>query len=100
MGSLKLHEKISEKDSDKEEIAAQVINKPELLSEIFAGLSADKARIKYGCDKVLRIISEKKPELLYPQMDFFVANLDSDNNFFKWGAIHVLANLASVDSEN
>ena len=33
-------------------------------------------------------------------MDFFVSNLDSDNNFFIWGAIHVLANLASVDSEN
>ncbi len=82
MGSLKLHEKISEKESDKEEIAAQVIAKPELLSEIFAGLNADKANIKYGCDKVLRIISEKKPQLLYPKMEFFVMNLDSDNNFF------------------
>ena len=33
-------------------------------------------------------------------MDFFVTNLDSDNNFLKWGAIHVFANLAAVDSEN
>ncbi len=100
MEGSKLHQKILEKDSDKEEIASQVINEPELLSEIFAGLNSDKANIKYGCDKVLRIISEKKPALLYPKMDFFVTNLESDNNFLKWGAIHVLANLACVDSEN
>ena len=65
MPDSKLYKQISEKEPDKEEIAAQVINKPELLSEIFAGLNADKANIKYDCDKILRIISKKKPEALY-----------------------------------
>jgi len=71
-----------------------------LLSEIFEGLNAEQANIKYGCDKILRLISEKAPSLLYPQFDFFANNLNSDNNFFKWGAIHVIANLAAVDAEN
>jgi len=100
MADSKLHQHIAEKESDKEAIAAEVIEKPELLSEIFAGLEAKTARIKYGCDKVLRCISKKNPELLYPQIDFFISNLDSGNNFLKWGAIDVLANLVSVDSEN
>jgi len=55
---------------------------------------------KNGCDKILRLISEKAPTLLYAQFGFFANNLDSDNNFFKWGAIHILANLAAVDAEN
>jgi len=34
MPDSKLYKQISEKESDKEEIAAQVIAKPELLSEV------------------------------------------------------------------
>ncbi|MFQ5627137.1 MAG: hypothetical protein ACE5I1_00135 [bacterium] len=100
MADSKLHQQIADKESDKEAIAEQVIEKPELLSEVFAGLSAKTARIKYGSDKVLRIISEKSPGLLYPKIDFFISNLDNDNNFLKWGAIDVLANLTSVNQKN
>jgi len=100
MTDSKLLQQISKKESDKAAIAAQVIKKPDLLAEIFAGLNADKASIKYGSDKVLRLISEKAPAILYPEIGFFVKNLDSDNSFLKWGAIHILANLAAVDSEN
>ncbi len=96
----KLLQEISKKDSDKEAIAAKVIDKPELLPEIFEGLNADQANLKYGCDKILRLISEQAPALLYSKFDFFADNLNSENNFFKWGAIHILANLAAVDSEN
>lgn len=61
MTDSKLLQQISKKESDKETIAAQVIKKPELLSEIFAGLSAEQANLKYGCDKVLRLISKQSP---------------------------------------
>jgi hypothetical protein len=100
MTNSKLLQQISKKDSDKEAIAAKVIGQPELLSEIFEGLNADQANIKYGCDKILRLISEQAPALLYSQFDFFAANLSRGNNFLKWSAIHILANLAAVDSEN
>ncbi|MCG8606791.1 hypothetical protein MJD09_17630 [bacterium] len=94
-----MREQISQKDSDKEAIAQTVISQPEWLPEIFKGLSADKANIKYGCDKVLRLVSEYEPSLLYPEIDFFIGNLTHENKFFKWSAIHILANLASVDSK-
>jgi hypothetical protein len=92
-------QQISQKESDKGRIALEVIKKPELLSGIIDGLGADKARVKYGCAKVLRIISDKAPGLLYPRIDHFIDLLDNDNNILKWEAIYVIANLAAVDTE-
>jgi len=99
MSGSKLQQEIARKETDMEKTVDKVMKKPELLSEVFEGLGSDKARIKYGCVKVLRLISEKKPEILYPRMDFFSDLLDSDNNFLKWGAIHTIANLVAADSE-
>jgi len=93
-------QQISQKESDKGKIALKVIKQPELLSEIIDGLGADKARVKYGCAKVLRIISDKAPELLYPRIDYYIDLLDNDNNILKWEAIYVIANLAAVDTED
>jgi len=95
-----LLQEISQEATDKDGIVDRVIRNPELIPEIIEGLSADRARIKYGCAKILRLLSEKKPEILYPRFDFFVELLDSDNSFIKWDAIHVLGNLAAVDSED
>jgi hypothetical protein len=39
---------------------------PRWSEELTRGLEADKARIKYGCAKALRIVSQERPELLYP----------------------------------
>ena len=99
MPESRLLQRISKKGSDQEEIAGKVIKEPKLLPEVFEGLSADKANIKFGCAKILSIISEKKPEILYPRIDFFSDLLDSDNQILKWNAIHILANLTAVDSK-
>jgi len=100
MAESNLLHRIAQKGSDKEAIAEKVISDPGLLPELFSGLSARKAGIKYGSEKVLRIISEKKPELLYSRMDVFIDLLDGENSILKWGSILVIANLASVDSKN
>ncbi len=100
MSESQLLQQIAKKESDKDAIAAKVIGKPELLSEIIDGLGADKARVKYGCAKILRIISDEAPELLYPRIDYFIGLLDCDNNILKWEAIYVIANLAAVDTED
>ena len=100
MKESKLHQQIANKEIDKEKIAEQVIQQPELLSDVFNGLEAKKASLKSGSEKVLRIISEKKPELLYPKIDFFIKNLNNENNFLKWGAIRVIGNLTTVDNKN
>jgi len=100
MTTSKPLETIGQKGTDANEIAKEVIEEPKLLSEILEGLSSDTGRIRLGCAKVLRLISRKRPVLLYPQIDFFIRLLDSDNNILKWNAIDIVANLTLVDSEN
>jgi len=95
-----LLQQIARKETDKEAVAHEVIKEPKLLPEVINGLGADKARAKYGCAKVLRIISDEAPELLYPCIDYFIDLLDSDNNILKWEGIYVIANLAAVDTED
>ena len=64
------------------------------------GLGAEPARVKYGCARVLRILGEKHPDLLYPRFDFFVRLLDHPNQIFQWEAVRVLSQLARVDAED
>lgn len=92
-----LIKKISAKKVSKEAIAEEITKNPSLLPEIFEGLKHNKADIKYGCDKILRILSENYPAMLYPHIDFFIKNLENDNNIFKWSAILIIANLSAVD---
>jgi hypothetical protein len=82
-----------------EDLAKNVIEKPSMLAGIFDGISSDNARTKIKSAKTLRIISEKKPTMLYSRMDFFIKLLDSKNNILKWITIDIIGNLASVDSE-
>ncbi|RPI17559.1 MAG: hypothetical protein EHM58_08790 [Ignavibacteriae bacterium] len=85
--------------ADKEKIAEKVIRNPESIKDIVKGLKTDTSHFKFGYEKILRIISEKKPELIYPYFDDYAKLLDSDNTIIKWGAIFTIANLAEVDSE-
>ena len=100
MAETKILQKLAQKETDKEKFAAQVMKKPDLLEAVLEGLGAKPARIKYSCAKVIRIISDQKPEMLYPHFDLFVGLLDHEKNILKWEGIYVLANLARADTEN
>lgn len=89
---------VASKQHPKEKIAERVIKNPELLIELFNGLGYKSANIKYGCEKVLRIISALKPEILYPYFDRFVGMMNGNVTFHKWGAIIIISNLAGVDT--
>lgn len=93
-----LTQRIGRKKSNKEKIAAEVIRNPSLLPELLAGMAADQARIKYGCAKVLRLISAKAPRLLYPDFEFFAGLLGQGKKFLQWDAATIIANLATVDT--
>ncbi len=69
------------------------------MQEVFDGLAADKARVKFGCLKLLRLISETKPEVLYPEFDRLFDLLEAENKILQWGAILCIGNLAAVDSK-
>ena len=95
---MNIIDKISKKGSDKEKLAKEVIKSPELIPQLLAGLNNTKGSTRLGCEKILRLISEQQPELIYPYFDTFAKLLDSENNILKWGAIITISNLASVDT--
>ena len=86
--------------ADIEKIAGLVIKNPPIVKEIVGQLKIEKTALKFSYEKILRLISEKSPALIYPYFDDIVIFLDSENNFIKWGAIITVANLTAVDSEN
>jgi len=100
MRRLGILDKLEEKETKVEELAEEAIKNKELLHELFNGVSSVNPRIKFGSAKILRIISERNPKMLYPNMEFFVNLLDSENNILKWNAMDVIANLTVVDSHN
>ena len=99
MDSTEIFESLSQKGADREAIAAEVLKHPGTIPDLLEGLKAKKANTKYGSEKVLRLVSEERPELIYPHFDKFLELLAGDNKFMKWGGIMTIANLASVDSE-
>jgi len=91
---------LEKEETKAEDEAENVMKDPNLLPEIFDGISSENPSVKFKSAKILRIISERNPQILYSRMDFFVNLLDSENNILKWIAIDVIGNLTPVDSEN
>ncbi len=99
MGKSTILEDLKCKKLKPEELARQVINNPKLIPTVIEGMESTKGDVKFGSTKILRLISEQNPKILYPHMDFFIALLDSDNNILKWNAQDIIANLLEVDTE-
>ena len=62
-----------------------------------ADISSRDPKIKYGCAKNLLAVAKENPAEIYPELDFFVELLDSENNIIKWTAIDIIGRLARVD---
>jgi hypothetical protein len=80
-------------------LADQLIEDGESIPNLIDALRVETSSKKFSYEKVLRLISEKRPRLIYPFFDYFCGLLDHENNFLKWGAVRTLANLTAADSE-
>ncbi|HKS16228.1 MAG TPA: hypothetical protein VJU16_02895 [Planctomycetota bacterium] len=72
---------------------------PNRIARLVEQLHSDRARLKVGAGRKLRLIAERRPELLAPHFDAFVRLLDHPGKLFQWEAIFVLSHLARVDEE-
>ena len=72
----------------------------EILGLLFEIIRTDKGAVKFYCEKVIRMLSEKQPSLVYPYFDDVANLIDSQNSFVKWGAITTLSNLIDVDKDH
>lgn len=95
-----LLQKLLEKSIAKEELLQKVKQNFDVLPLIIRGVSSSKAAIRYGCARVLMNLSEEYPEQLYPYMDAFIDLLDSKYRILTWNALAIIANLATVDTDN
>ena len=57
------------------------------------------AKVKYTGTKKAIAISKEDPSELYPDFDFFIELLNSENQIIKWTAIQVIGNLSKVDKK-
>ena len=90
---------MSQKDVNVDSVAEEALANNGLLSELLDGLRSKKETYRYNCSRVLTLISERHGEVLYPEWDYFVSLLSSNNTYHKLSAIMIIANLTGVDTE-
>jgi hypothetical protein len=79
-------------------VANKALKDDKLLAELLDNLWSKNETIRYNSHKVLCLISQEHPRILYPQWDYFTQFLKSDNTYHKLSAIHILANLIKADT--
>ena len=94
-----LYSEIAKKGSDKEAVANKIAASTTAIAAIIDGLNGKSAEVRFGCEKVLRFLSQNHPAQVYPYFDRIAAFLTVDNKILRWGATLTLANLAVVDKE-
>jgi hypothetical protein len=91
-------EQLGAKGANISAIAGQLIRENEHIPKLVEAFQAETSSKKFAFEKVLRLVSESQPELIYPYFDVFIKLLDSDNSFLKWGSIITIANLTATDT--
>jgi len=91
---------LSERSVSIESMAKEALKDEKALSELLGALKSKNETIRYNSFKVLLLISEEHPEVLYPKWDLLVDMIDSDNAYWKLSAVRIIANLTRVDTEN
>jgi hypothetical protein len=91
---------LNDKNMDVETMAKKAVKDDAILSELLDNLKAKNETVRYNCSKVLNLMSEENPEVLYPKWDMFVELLASDHTYWKLSVIPLLANLARIDVED
>jgi len=95
----KLASQLGRKDQEPNIQLAQALSQSEDangIQEIVQGLLGKNKSIAGDCIKVLYELGERKPRLVSPYVDDFIALLRSKNNRLVWGAMTALASIAEV----
>jgi hypothetical protein len=91
---------LNKKNINIESVAKRTLKDKKLLSELLENILSKKETLRFNSYNVLLLISQKHPEVLYPEWDFFAKLLSSNNTYHKYIAIYIIANLTRIDSKN
>lgn len=92
-------ENLNKKEFKPENLVEKAIKDAELRERLIRNLLVKDDYVRFNSNKVLLVLSEKAPEILYPDWDFFAKLLRSTNNFHIVIGIQLLANLVKVDNK-
>lgn len=87
-------------ETEVKSLAKKTIKDNRLLSELLERLLSKNDETRYNSFKVLLLVSENYPKVLYPEWNFFVNMIDSNNSYWKLSSVHILANLTKIDTQN
>jgi hypothetical protein len=90
-------QRLAERSITKEELLRAAEGDPGLIPTLVDGLASPKAAVRYGCARVIIDLSARHPEWLYPHWDAFAGLLGCRYRPLIWGALTIIANLASMD---
>lgn len=91
---------LNTKNIDVENLAREATLNKEFISELLKGVINKSELIRFNSSNVLKVISQKNPETIYPKFDYFVEMLGSSNAYHQCCAIELIANLACSDPKN
>ena len=91
---------LDKKDADLNGLATKALSNEELFQELMQGILSKDNTTRQNSFEILKIISKENPEFLYPKWDYFTKMLKSRNNYHKYIAAHMIADLTAVDNEN
>jgi hypothetical protein len=91
---------LNKKSINVKKVAKKALEDKAALSELLEGVLSKKEIIRFNSFKVLLLLSEEHPKVLYAKWDFFADLLSSPNTYFKYIAIHIITNLTKVDTES
>jgi len=90
---------LNNKDIKIEELAKKALYNHEIFSELLNGILSKNDIVRSNSFKTLLFISEETPESLYPHWLQFEKMIKSSNNYHKYIAIYIIANLTVIDRE-
>jgi hypothetical protein len=97
--TMNIISELDRKNVNVESLAERALADQGVLPELLASILAKKDFIRFNSFKVLLLISERHPEVIYPKWDSLAGLLGSNNSYLKYIAIYLIANLAQADAE-
>lgn len=91
---------LSKKGIDLEKIANDALSDEDLFKILMDEVKSKDNTVRFNAFNALLLLSENNADFLYPQWDYFQDMLESKNNYHKYIAVYILANLTAVDSKN
>ena len=97
---MSISSELDKKDFNAEKFVKKTLDDKKILTELIEGVLSKKDQIRFNSHKVLTILSEKHPEMIYSKWSFFEELLSSENNYHKFIGLNTIANLTKYDKEN